>query len=149
MTALKRTKEFKRTRGCTVKHFAFCYDNRCQVHEEAKYGTSYWPQKPNPDEFRDTQEKDKQNRLYYKKDMYRNNKPKDLKRTANPYLSISYDSFYDYNPKEETFSNTEDTWIRYFAKKARRAAKSNMKTKSIPKIKITKPEISEINPFVN
>jgi len=39
--------------------------------------------------------------------------------------------------------------IRYFAEKARRATKSNMRIKSIPKIKITKPEIPEINLFVN
>jgi len=67
----------------------------------------------------------------------------------NPYFNISYDSFYDYNPEKETFSNTEDTQIRYFTEKARRAAKSNIKTKSISKIKITKPEILEINPFIN
>ena len=81
--------------------------------------------------------------------MYRNNESKDLKRTVNPYLSINYNSFYNYNPEEETFSNTEDTQIKYFTEKARRAAKSNIKTKSVPKIKITKPEISETNPFVD
>ena len=81
--------------------------------------------------------------------MHRNNEPEDLKRTANPYLNTSYDSFYNYNPEKETFSNTEDTQIKYFAEKARRAVKSNMRTKSIPKIKITKPEILEMNLFVN
>ena len=33
-------------KGCTVKHFAFCYNNRYPVYKEAKYGASYWPQKP-------------------------------------------------------------------------------------------------------
>jgi len=41
--------------------------------------------------------------------MHRNNEPEDLKRTANPYLSISYDSFYDYDPEEETFSDIKNT----------------------------------------
>ena len=81
--------------------------------------------------------------------MHRNNEPKDLKRTANPYLNTSYNSFYDYNPEKETFSNTKDTQIRYFTEKARRVAKSNMKTKRVPKIEITKPKILEINPFVD
>ena len=81
--------------------------------------------------------------------MHRNNKPEDPRRTVNPYLSISYNSFYNYNPEEETFSNTEDTQIRYFTEKARRAVKSNMRIKSVPKIKITKPEIPETNPFVD
>ena len=67
----------------------------------------------------------------------------------NLYLNTDYNSLYNYNPKEETFSNTEDTQIKYFTEKARRAAKSNTRTKSVPKIKITKPEIPEINLFVN
>jgi len=149
MTAPKRIEEFKGIRGCAVKHFAFCYDNRCQVHEETKYGANYWPQELSPDKFRGTEEEDAQDRHHYGKDMHRNNEPKDSRRTANPYLSTSYDSFYDYNPEEETFSNTEDTWIRYFAEKARKAVKSNIRTKSVPKIKITKPEIPEINLFVD
>ena len=95
------------------------------------------------------EEENAQDRHFYRKDMHRNNKPKDPKRTANPYLHISYNNFYDYNPEKETFSNTEDTWIRYFAEKAKRAAKSNIKTKNIPKIEITKPEIPETNPFVD
>ena len=58
MTVPKKTKEFKGTRGCAVKHFAFCYNNRCQVYEEAKYGASYWPQEPSPDKFKGTAEKE-------------------------------------------------------------------------------------------
>jgi len=67
----------------------------------------------------------------------------------NPYLNTDYNSLYNYNPEEETFSNTENTQIRYFTEKARRVVKSNIKTKSIPKIKIIKPEILEMNPFVD
>jgi len=67
----------------------------------------------------------------------------------NLYLNTSYNSFYNYNPEEETFSDTEDTWIKYFTEKAKRAVKSNQRTKRVPKIKITKPEIPEINLFVN
>jgi len=81
--------------------------------------------------------------------MHGNDEPKDPKRIVNPYLSTSYNSFYDYNPEEETFSNTEDTQIRYFTEKARRVTKSNTRTKSVSKIEITKPEIPETNPFVN
>jgi len=67
----------------------------------------------------------------------------------NPYLNTDYNSLYNYNPEEETFSNTEDTQIRYFTEKARRAAKSNMRTKSVLEVEITKPEILEMNPFVD
>jgi len=81
--------------------------------------------------------------------MHRNNKPKDLKRTVNLYLNISYNSFYNYNPEEETFSNTENTQIRYFTEKARRVIKSNIRIKSVLRIKITKPEIPKTNLFVN
>ena len=59
----------------------------------------------------------------------------------NPYLNIDYNNLYDYDPEEETFSNTENAQIKYFAEKARRAVKNNIKTKNVPKIKITKPEI--------
>ena len=67
----------------------------------------------------------------------------------NPYLNTDYNSLYNYNPEKETFSNTEDTQIRYFTKKIRKVAKSNIRTKSVPKIKITKPKILETNLFVN
>jgi len=70
-------------------------------------------------------------------------------KEQNPYLYTSYNSLYEFNPEEETFSDTEDAQIRYFAEKARRAAKSNTRTKSIPKVEITKPEIPETNPFVD
>jgi len=67
----------------------------------------------------------------------------------NPYLNTDYNSLYNYNPEEETFSNIKDTQIKYFIEKARKAVKSNLKTKDVPKIEITKPEIPEINLFVN
>ena len=64
----KRTEEFKRTKGCIIKHFAFCYNNRCPVYEEVKYGVSYWLQELSPEQFKDTEEEDEPNRLYYRKD---------------------------------------------------------------------------------
>ena len=67
----------------------------------------------------------------------------------NPYLNTDYNSLYNFNPKKETFSNTKDAWIRYFTEKAKRAVKSNVRTKSVPKIEITKPEIPEMNLFVD
>jgi len=39
----RQFKELKETKGYTVKHFAFCYNNKCPVHKEAKYGARYWP----------------------------------------------------------------------------------------------------------
>ena len=33
----------------------------------------------------------------------------------NPYLNTDYNSLYNFNLKEETFSNTEDTRIRSYA----------------------------------
>ena len=39
---LQNTKELKGTKGYVLKHFIFCYNDRCPVHKEAKYGTSYW-----------------------------------------------------------------------------------------------------------
>ena len=67
----------------------------------------------------------------------------------NPYLNTSYNNLYNYNPEKETFSNTKDIQIKYFAEKARKAAKSNQRTKSVPKFKITKPKIPEVNLFVD
>ena len=52
----KQSEELKRTRGCAVKHFAFYYDNKCPVHEEAKYGVNYWPQELNFEQFRGMKE---------------------------------------------------------------------------------------------
>ena len=42
-----------------LKHFAFYYNNRCPIHEKAKYSTSYWPQKPKLKQFKDTEETNK------------------------------------------------------------------------------------------
>ena len=39
----KEFKELKGTKGCIIKHFAFCYNNGCPVYKEAKYNASYWP----------------------------------------------------------------------------------------------------------
>ena len=100
----RQSEELKGTKGCMLKHFVFCYNNRCPVHKEAKYGANYWPQELSPDQFRGTEEGDKQDRLYYGKDMHRNNQPKNQK---NLYLNTDYNSFYNFNPEKETFSNTK------------------------------------------
>ena len=39
-----------------LKHFAFCYNNKCPVHEEAKYGVSYWPQELESEQFKGIKE---------------------------------------------------------------------------------------------
>ena len=98
-----------------MKYFAFYYDNRCPVYKETKYDASYWPQKSSLEQFKDTAEKNKQDKLYYGKDMHRNNKFKDPKRTANPYLSTDYNSLYDFNPEKETFSDIENAKIKSYA----------------------------------
>ena len=98
----KQSKELKGTKGCIIKHFAFCYNNRCSVYKEAKYGTNYWPQKLSPNQFKGIKEENKQNRLYYGKDIHSNNELKNPKRTANPYLNSDYNSLYDFNPEKKT-----------------------------------------------
>ena len=52
----QNTKELKGTRGCMLKHFAFCYNNRCPVYKKAKQSTSYWPQKPESEKLREIEE---------------------------------------------------------------------------------------------
>jgi hypothetical protein len=37
----REVEEFKGIRGCIVKYFIFCYNNRCHVYKEVKYGVSY------------------------------------------------------------------------------------------------------------
>jgi Zinc knuckle len=59
------------TRECAIKHFAFCYNNAYPVHEEAKYGASYWPQEPSPGKFAGTAEEEEQDRLFeLEQDLY-------------------------------------------------------------------------------
>src|SRR6266700_880702 len=64
--------EFKGTQECKLRHFAFCYDDSCPIHKEAKYGASYWLQEPSLEQFKGTGEEDKQDRLWYGTDMYGN-----------------------------------------------------------------------------
>jgi hypothetical protein len=53
------------TKECSIKSFAFCYNHACRVHEDAKYGASYWPQEPESRALRGTRESDEdQDRLY-------------------------------------------------------------------------------------
>ena len=54
----KSIEELKGTQECKIKHFAFCYNNSCPIHKEAKYGASYWPQKPSLEQFKSTSKSD-------------------------------------------------------------------------------------------
>jgi len=81
--------------------------------------------------------------------MHSNNEPENLKRTVNLYFNLNYNSLYNFNSKEETFSNTKDTKIKSYTTQAKTVAQCNQKTKRVPKIKITKTKIPETNPFVN
>ena len=38
---IESKEEFKGTQKYTVKHFAFYYNNICQIYKEAKYSISY------------------------------------------------------------------------------------------------------------
>jgi len=50
------TRRLRGTTECSINSFAFCYNNACQIHEDAKYGASYWPQEPKSSKFRGTDE---------------------------------------------------------------------------------------------
>ena len=41
-----------------IKSFVFCYNNYCLIHQDAKYGVSYWLQKPKLDVLKGTKEVD-------------------------------------------------------------------------------------------
>jgi hypothetical protein len=59
------TSVLRETKECPVRHFAFCYDNACRIHEDAKYGASYWPQEPESRGLKGTKESDEESdRLY-------------------------------------------------------------------------------------
>ena len=53
---MESKEEFKGTRGCAVKHFAFCYNNVYQIYKEAKYSTSYWLKELKLDTFKGIEE---------------------------------------------------------------------------------------------
>ena len=50
--------KLKGTRKYIIKSFAFCYNNYCPTHQEAKYGVNYQPQEPKSDAFKGTKEAD-------------------------------------------------------------------------------------------
>src|SRR5271170_1934157 len=99
--------ELKGTRGCATRHFTFYYNDRYQIHEEAKYGASYWLQEPSLEQFKGvTEDEDEQDRLIYGKDMYGNNAVED------PRQSLW---------RERTSSDREITRHRHYAAMARTA----------------------------
>ena len=51
--------ELKGIKGYVLKHFVFCYDNRCPVYKEVKYSASYWPQEPESEKLKDIEEVDR------------------------------------------------------------------------------------------
>ena len=50
--------KLKGIRKCIIKSFAFCYNNYCPTHQEAKYGASYQLQEPKLDVLKGTKEAD-------------------------------------------------------------------------------------------
>ena len=67
-----KKEQFKGTQECKLRHFAFYYDDNCLVYKKAKYGANYWPQELSLEQFKGTKEENKQNRLQYGTDIYRN-----------------------------------------------------------------------------
>ena len=65
-------KEFKGTQECKLRHFAFCYNNNCLIHKEAKYNVNYWLQELSLEQFRGIKEENKQDRLWYGTNIHRN-----------------------------------------------------------------------------
>ena len=55
---LQGESKIKAIRECTIKSFIFCYNNHYPVHQDAKYGASYWPQEPKLDKLKGTEEAD-------------------------------------------------------------------------------------------
>ena len=49
--------KLKGIREYIIKSFVFCYNNYYQIHQDAKYGVSYWPQELKLDVFKGTKEK--------------------------------------------------------------------------------------------
>ena len=83
--------EFKGIRECKIRHFAFYYNDSCQVYKEAKYGISYWLQELSLDQFKGI--------LKDGEDLY------------NPRINLDNIS---------TFSNMKAVENLYFTKKAKR-----------------------------
>ena len=50
--------KLKGIREYIIKSFAFCYNNYCLTHQEAKYDISYWLQELKLDIFKGTKEAD-------------------------------------------------------------------------------------------
>ena len=46
-----------------LKHFTFCYNDKCPVYEEVKYGASYWPLKPTLSQFKNIKKEDTKNKI--------------------------------------------------------------------------------------
>ena len=58
-------------RKCIIKYFTFYYNSTCIVYKDTKYSTSWWLKKPTLNYASAIQElNNKQNRLYYREDMY-------------------------------------------------------------------------------
>ena len=67
----------------------------------------------------------------------------------NPYLNTDCDNLYNFNPEKETFNNTEDMRIKYFANQAREAVKGNQRAKTARLTKIIKLKIIIKNLFTD
>jgi len=67
----------------------------------------------------------------------------------NPYLNTDYNSLYNFDSEEETFSNTENTRIRSYTAQAKKAAQSNQEAKTAKLTKVIKLKIIIKNPFTD
>ena len=78
--------------------------------------------------------------------MHGNDQPENQR---NPYLNTDYNSLYNFDPKEETFSDTEDTRIRSYTVQAKEAVQSNQSAKTAKLSKIVKLWIIMENLFTD
>ena len=63
----------KVTRKYLIRHFIFCYNSACKVHEDAKYSIGQWPQELKSSYAKATQElDDEQDRIHYRIDIHGN-----------------------------------------------------------------------------
>ena len=78
-----------RTKGYSIKHFTFCYNNACQIYKNVKYSVSYQPQKLELLGFKGT------NKLLYRLDIKDNKFNVGEIFTNNKIIRAAYQKYMD------------------------------------------------------
>ena len=74
---------------CSINSFIYCYNNICRIYKDAKYGVSYWLQKPLLSKFRGT------NKPAYRLDIKDNKFNKGEAFTNNKAIKVAYQKLLD------------------------------------------------------